>query len=271
MESAIVTGASRGIGKAIAEELALNGYNVALISRKYNMKYYTELGRTLEELREKIEKNWHWRKDNQPLCLGFECDMSDKEKVKDCFHEIYEKFESIDVLVNNAGINSRKSLNVEDMAKWFDSLDDNLEGFDEEISVNLRGTFICSYIAIGYMLGNKDSGGRIINISSVKGIETTTSLGYGASKAGVIKLTRDFAKALGPYGIRVNCVAPGFIDCGMTSELSDEKKNKYKEMIPCKRFGRVEEIAKTVRFLASDDASYINGECINVNGGYLMI
>src|SRR3989344_3457814 len=269
MRTVIVTGASRGIGKAVAEEFALNGDNVALISRRYNVKHYTELGRTLEELRNKIGDNWHWKRENEPLCLGFECDVSNKRKIKDCFHEIYEKFGSIDVLVNNAGINSRKSLNAGDTAKWFDSLDDNLEGFDEEIDVNLRGTFICSYVAAGYMLKNER--GSIINISSVKGIEATTSLGYGASKAGVIKLTRDFARALGPYEIRVNCVAPGFVDCGMTSELSDDKKIKYKEMIPCKRFGSVEEIAKTVRFLASDNASYINGECINVNGGFLVV
>ncbi len=268
MESAIVTGASRGIGRAIAEELALSGYNTVLISRKYNTEHYTELGRVLEELTEKVNRNWIWKSGNQPLCLAFECDVSDKVNVKDCFHEIYEKFGSIDVLVNNAGINSRKSLNVGDSDKLFSELDENLEGFDREVNTNLRGSFICSYVAGGYML--KKERGSIINISSVKGIEATTSLGYGASKAGVIKLTRDFANALGSHGIRVNCVAPGFIDCGMTAELNEEKKRDYLAKIPCKRFGSVEEIAKVVRFLASDDGSYINGECINVNGGYLM-
>ncbi|MBS3079940.1 SDR family oxidoreductase [Candidatus Pacearchaeota archaeon] len=264
MKNSIITGASRGIGKAITEELALSGYNVALISR--NNHHPSELVRTLDELKEKIKNNNY---DYKPLCIGFECDISDKFRVKEVFSKIYDKFGSIDVLVNNAGINSRRSLNVDNIPKWFENLDDNLSGFDEEINVNLRGSFICSYIAAGYMLRNKR--GSIVNISSVKGIESTTSLGYGASKAGMIKLTRDFAKALGAYGIRVNCVAPGFINCGMTSELSDEKKTEYKKKIPSKRFGDVEEVAKVVRFLASDNASYINGECINVNGGYLMI
>ncbi len=269
MEVAIVTGASRGIGRAIAEELALNGYYVALTSRNYDTRHYTELGKTLGELREKISKNWVWRKDSEPSCLGFECDISDKSKVKDCFNEIYERLGSIDVLVNNAGINSRRFLDTKNIDKWFDNLEDSLEGFDSEIDTNLRGGFICSYIAAGHML--KQGYGRIINISSIKGIEATTSLGYGASKAGLIKLTRDFAKALGAYGIRVNCVAPGFINCGMTSELNEEKKEDYRKKIPNGRFGSVEEIAKTVRFLASDEASYINGETINVSGGYLMI
>ena len=264
MRTAIVTGASRGIGKAIAEELAFNGHNIALISR-----HYSELNNAVEELRDKISKNWGWRRDNEPCFMAYQCDVSDKDEVKNRFSEIYDKFGSIDVLVNNAGVNSRKSLDVVNNTKWFEDLDDKLNGFDEEIDVNLRGSFICSYVAVGYML--KSERGSIVNISSVKGIEPTTSLGYGASKAGVIKLTRDFAKALASYGIRVNCVAPGFIDCGMTSELSEDKKIKYKEMIPCKRFGSVEEVAKTVVFLADDDASYINGECINVNGGYLMI
>lgn len=111
--------------------------------------------------------------------------------------------------------------------------------------------------------------GNIINISSIKGIEPTSSLGYGASKAGVIKLTRDFAKALAPT-IRVNCIAPGFINTGMTAELPEDKKVVYMKQIPQSRFGGVEEIARVARFLASDDASYITGEIVNVNGGYLM-
>ena len=263
MRTAIVTGASRGIGKAIAEELAFNGYNIALISR-----HYSELNNVAEDLREKISKDWGWRRDNGPCFMAYQCDVSKKDEVKNRFSEIYDKFGSIDVLVNNAGVNSRKSLNVEDNTKWFEDLDDKLKGFDEEIDVNLRGAYICSYIAVGYML--KSERGSIVNISSVKGIEPTTSLGYGASKAGVIKLTRDFAKALGAYRIRVNCVAPGFIDCGMTSELSEDKKMDYLDKIPLKRFGNVEEIAKAVGFLASDDSRYITGEMINVNGGYLM-
>ena len=264
MRTAIVTGASKGIGKATAEELAFNRYNIALISR-----HYSELNNVVEELRDKVGKNWGWRRDNEPCFIAYQCDISKKDEVKNRFSEIYDKFGNIDILVNNAGINSRKSLDASNVDKWFDSLEDNLDGFDKEIDINLRGSFICSYIAAGYMLKNER--GNIVNISSVKGIEPTTSLGYGASKAGLIKMTKDFARALGPYGIKVNCVSPGFIDCGMTSEISDEKKADYRKKILNGRFGSVGEVAKTVAFLVSDDSNYITGENINVNGGYLMI
>jgi 3-oxoacyl-[acyl-carrier protein] reductase len=112
--------------------------------------------------------------------------------------------------------------------------------------------------------------GSIINISSIKGIEPTSSPGYGATKAAVIKLTKDFAKPLAKHGIRVNCILPGFIDTGMTSELPPAKKEQYMSQIPIRRFGDPKEIAKVAAFLASEDASYITGSTITVDGGYLM-
>ncbi len=253
-KTVIVTGASRGIGRAIAEEFASKGYSLGLISRS----------------REDIERVSHEIKDRYDVgCLGFDCDVRDKEKVREVFSNVNEEFGGLDILINNAGINSRKTLKVGDVEDWFKDFDENLNGWNEEISVNLTGAYICSYIAAGYML--KKGIGNIINISSIKGREATSSPGYGASKAGIIKLTKDFAKILAGKGIRVNCIAPGFIDTGMTSELPDAKKEIYRGMIPVGRFGAVDEIAKVVCFLSSNDSSYITGESLNVNGGYLMI
>ncbi len=249
----VITGASKGIGKAIAEEFAKLCYDLAIISRNQS-----SIERTAEELERKYDVK----------ALAFSCDIGNKQEVEKTFSEIIESLGAIDVLVNNAGINSRKTLNAEDNENWFKNFEENLLGWEDEISTNLTGTYICSYIASGYML--KQKSGIIINISSIKGKEPTSSPGYGSSKSGVIKLTKDFAKALAPYNITVNCIAPGFINAGMTLELSDEKRENYKKLIPLKRFGEVEEIAKVAAFLASPDSSYITGATIDVNGGYLM-
>ena len=251
--TAIITGASRGIGRAIVEEFASNGYNIGLISRNRAL---------IKDIQEKLKEKYRIG------TLAFQCDVSSQDDVEDAFSYFNSEFPSIDVLVNNAGINSRRTLNTQNLETWLKDFEENLDGFDSEIATNLRGSFICLYLAAGYML--KQKSGSIINISSIKGKEPTTSPGYGASKAGVIKLTRDFAKALAPFGIRVNCIAPGFIDTGMTAELPDDKKTSYRKLIPMQRFGTVEEIARVAMFLASDNASYITGATLDVNGGYLM-
>jgi|SRR3989344_4553294 len=263
-KTAIITGASRGIGKGIAEEFAKAEYDLALISR--NKKELEAIIHDIKGIPPDFCEQWY-KKDNSGLYLAYECDVSDKSQVENIFKAISKDFNSIDVLVNNAGINSRKNLNPKGK-NWLESFDENFKGWGEEIETNLTGTFICSYIAASFMIAQ--SSGSIINISSVKGIEPTTSPGYGASKAGIIKLTKDFARALAIYGIRVNCIAPGFIESGMTTELPEEKRKAYMELIPQKRFGRVEEVAKVALFLASKDSSYITGETIQVNGGYLM-
>ena len=239
----IVTGASKGIGKAIAEDFAKLGCDLALISRCYE---------EVDSVAKKIVGGGSY--------CGYECDITDQERVVETFVEINKAFGSIDVLVNNAGINSR----VTPATSTFGNL---VSGWKDELLVNLTGSYICSLVAADYMCVG---GGCIINISSIKGEEPTSSPGYGASKAGVIKLTKDLAKIFAPKGIRVNCVSPGFIDTGMTTELSDDKKSKYQSMIPAGRFGSVNEIAKVVSFLASDSASYIVGANLKVNGGYLM-
>ena len=242
-KTAVITGASRGIGKAIAEEFLRRGYNLGLIARGKE-----ELDRVCEELKGKREGS---------IVLGYECDVSDVEGIKKVIEDIIKKI-GLDVLVNNAGVNARGSFDGD--------FDDRLKRWKSEMDINLTGSYICSYLAGNYM---KEKGGSIINISSVKGRESTSSPGYGASKAGIMKLTIDFAKALAP-SVRVNCVAPGFIDCGMTSELPDDKKKMYMGRIPMGRFGSVEEVARVVGFLSSDDASYITGSVIEVGGGYFI-
>ncbi|MBT4166399.1 SDR family oxidoreductase [archaeon] len=250
--TAIITGASKGIGKAIAEKLALHGYNLALISRDKE-----EIKRIAEKLKAQYNTT----------CLGFKCDIGEKNQVIKTFSKINKKLGNLEVLVNNAGINSRQTLSTkENLTKqeWLKDFEQKFSGWEKELKTNLTGVYICSYVITKYL-----QEGSIINISSIKGKEATSSPGYGASKAGVIKLTRDFAKAFAPQ-IRVNCIAPGFIDCGMTTELPEDKKLDYKKLIPLKRFGTTNEIAETTLFLASEKSSYITGATIDVNGGYLM-
>ena len=250
---AVITGASRGIGRAIAIGLAAKGADVALLSRHYDKA---------EEAASYIRDMWPYAR-----TYPYSCDVRDHKQVLETFEDASERLNNIHILVNNAGINARRALNPE-AEGWMGDFEDSLRDWEDELATNLTGTYICSYVAAGYML--RQGQGSIINISSIKGKEPTSSPGYGASKAGVIKLTRDFAKSLGPHGIRVNCIAPGFIDTGMTAELPDKKKRAYKSMIPQGRFGDVGEVAMVVSFLASGEAEYINGACIDVNGGYLM-
>jgi len=253
MKTVIITGASRGIGKAIAKKFAEMCYNVILIARDIQR---------LETVGEELEREYNIK------CDSYSCDVGNRLEVEEVFKKVVQNFGSIDVLINNAGINSRKSLNTNNIKNWFEEFEENLSGWLQEIETNLTGTYICSYVASGYMI--KQNYGFIINISSIKGKEPTSSPGYGASKAGVIKLTKDFARVLAPHNIIVNCIAPGFINTGMTLELPPEKKETYKSMVPLRRFGRVEEIAKVAAFLASPDSSYMTGTTLDVNGGYLM-
>jgi len=253
-KTALVTGASRGIGKAIAVRFAEEGYKVALLSQ-----HLEDLLMVVKELEKFGEPEKYF-----PI----ECNINEPEKCRKAFAEIYGELGSIDILVNNAAVHSRRALAPAQLEKWVADFEYNLNGWKEEISTNLTGSYVCSYLAAEYMLRQRK--GNIINISSVKGFEATSSPGYGASKAGVMKLTVDMAKALAPYGIRVNCLAPGFIDTGMTAELPENKKQQYRAQIPLQRFGKVEEVAKAAMFLASEDASYITGATIIVDGGYLL-
>lgn len=240
---AFITGATRGIGRAIALELAKEGYNIAL-------NYRTE-NEALETLKNELSE------------LGTECypvqgDVSKAEDSERMTKEIIEHFEQIDVLVNNAGITKDKL--IQRMKE---------EEFTDVININLVGTFNITKNVIKYM--TKKRYGKIINISSVVGISGNAGQSnYAASKAGIIGFTKSIAKELASRNITANAVAPGFIKTDMTNVLKDEIKEAIEGTIPLKRLGTAEDVAKVVKFLASDDSNYITGQVINVDGGMLM-
>lgn len=240
---ALVTGAARGIGKQIAITLAKEGYNIAL-----NYRTNTD---SIVELKNQIEN------------FGVECllvqgDVSVFEDAERIANETFEKFGRINVLVNNAGITKDMLL-----------LRMKPEDFMNVIDVNLVGTYNMTKNISGYMMKARE--GRIINVSSVVGISGNAGQSnYSASKAGIIGFTKSLAKELASRNILVNAVAPGFIETDMTNVLKDEVKEKIAEQIPLRREGKVEEVANVVKFLASDDSSYITGQVINIDGGMLM-
>lgn len=240
---ALVTGAARGIGKQMAITLAKEGYNIAL-----NYRTNTD---SIVELKNQIEG------------FGVECllvqgDVSVFEDTEKIANETFEKFGRIDVLVNNAGITKDMLL-----------LRMKPEDFMNVIDVNLVGTYNMTKNVSGYMMKARE--GRIINVSSVVGISGNAGQSnYSASKAGIIGFTKSLAKELASRNILVNAVAPGFIETDMTNILKDEVKEKIAEQIPLRREGKTEEVANVVKFLASDDSSYITGQVINIDGGMLM-
>jgi len=235
----VVTGGSRGIGLAIAQRFAQGGDQVCILARSKTALVAEQLaGR-------------HFG------VIGIDCDVADNIQVNAAFDSVLEKFGRLNIVVNAAGINSRKPVMLAETADW-----------EAEIKANLTGSFYCCQAAARRMQQN--SWCSIVNISSNKGFEPTTSPGYGASKAGVIGLTRSFAKQLAPLGIRVNCIAPGLIDTGMTNLLSPQEKEAYVRMIPLGRIGQAEEIAEVAWFLTSQSASFVVGATIHVNGGLLM-
>lgn len=205
----------------------------------------------IEQLEEEI-------RGNGVRVLRFAGDISDFETGKSMIEKAMELSGSIDVLVNNAGITRDKLL-----VKMSE------EDFDQVIAVNLKGTFNGIRHAARTMM--KQRSGRIINISSVAGlIGNIGQANYAASKAGVIGLTRTAAKELAPYGITVNAIAPGFIETAMTQALPDNIQESILSSAPMKRAGKVEDVASLVRFLASEEASYITGQVIKVDGGMVM-
>lgn len=240
---ALITGATRGIGKQIAITLAKEGYDIALNYRKEN----EELKSIKEEIRE-----------NNVECLAVQGDVSIFEECEQLVKQVIDKFGKIDVLVNNAGIT--KDMLLMRMKK---------EDFEQVIDVNLIGTFNVTKNAINPML--KARSGRIINISSVVGVSGNAGqTNYAASKAGIIGFTKSLAKEVASRGILVNVVAPGFIETSMTEILKDEVKEEIAKNIPLKRMGEAQDVANVVKFLASEDSSYITGQVLHVDGGMLM-
>ena len=242
-KSALITGATRGIGKQIAITLAKQGYNIALNYRKEN----EELENTKKEIEEIGVQ-----------VLAVKGDVSNFEDCENFVKQVIERFGQIDVLVNNAGIT--KDMLLMRMKK---------EDFEQVIDTNLVGTFNVTKNVVPYMM--KARSGRIINISSVVGIAGNAGqTNYSASKAGIIGFTKSLAKEIASRNILVNAIAPGFIETNMTDVLKDDVKQEIAKNIPLKRMGTAQDVANVVKFLASDDSSYITGQVINVDGGMLM-
>ncbi|MBS1338593.1 MAG: 3-oxoacyl-[acyl-carrier-protein] reductase [Lachnospira sp.] len=236
----LVTGAGRGIGASIAKRFASEGAEVIV-----NYSGNDEAAqKTVDEITA-----------TGGQAQKYKCSVNDSESVKVMIDEIIKKFGRIDILVNNAGI-TKDGL----MLRMTD------EDFDRVIDDNLKGTFNCTKYVSKYML--KQKSGKIINISSVVGLSGNAGqVNYSASKAGIIGITKSAAKELSSRGITVNAVAPGYVDTDMTKVLSDNIRNEILKNIPLQRMGNVEDISNCVAFLASEDASYITGQVISVDGG----
>jgi 3-oxoacyl-[acyl-carrier protein] reductase len=239
---AIVTGASQGIGRAISLSLAQAGAKVGAAAR--NVEKLASLVAEIESAGGEA--------------LAVPMDVADAAQVKSGFQALIAKFGKLDILVNNAAI-TRDTL----------ALRMKLDDWDAVLRTNLTGAHLCTQQALGAML--KQRSGRIINITSV--VAETGNAGqsnYVASKAGLIGLTRAIAVEVASRSITVNAIAPGFIETPMTDPLSQELKDKMKSMIPLGRFGADREVAAAVIFLASDEAAYITGQVLDVNGGLHM-
>ncbi|MCP3771729.1 3-oxoacyl-[acyl-carrier-protein] reductase [Paenibacillus sp. MZ04-78.2] len=240
---ALVTGASRGIGRAIAIGLAEAGADV-VVNYAGSEAAAAEVVQAIEAIGRKSFK--------------VKANIGSVQEVDEMFKLILEAFGRIDILVNNAGI-TRDNL-IMRMKE---------EEFDQVIETNLKGVFNCVKAATRPMM--KQRSGRIINISSVVGATGNAGqINYAAAKAGVIGMTKTAAKELASRGIHVNCVAPGFIETDMTDKLSEDQRSQLMTQIPLARLGKPEDIAKAVVFLASDDSSYMTGQTLHVDGGMYM-
>ncbi|WP_301962059.1 3-oxoacyl-[acyl-carrier-protein] reductase [uncultured Megasphaera sp.] len=242
-KTAVVTGGSRGIGRAIAVALAAEGAKVAVI--------YAGNAAAAEETLSLI-------KEQGGEAVAMQCDVADDAAVSDMINAVKEQFGSVDILVNNAGITRDGLLMRMKEGDWQVVLD-----------TNLTGVFHCTKAVTKLMM--KQRSGAIINITSVVGqTGNAGQANYAAAKAGMIGFTKSVAKELASRGIRVNAVAPGCIDTDMTAVLSDAVKEDMLKSIPLGRVAQPEEVAKAVVFLASDNASYITGQVLNVDGGMVM-
>lgn len=239
---AFITGGSRGIGKAISERFAKEGYTIIINYKENTIR--------AEELKKELESKYNTE------VVTIKADLSDEKSIEDMIDTILNKYEKIDVLVNNAGIVIDKEFN-----------DRTVEDWTETLKVNLIAPFVLTKLIGSKMYDNKS--GTIINISSTNGINTyyPTSADYDASKSGLISLTYDSAVQYAPY-VRVNCIAPGWVNTEMNKELEEDFIKDETQKILVRRFGEPEEIANVAYFLASDEATFINSEVIKVDGGW---
>jgi 3-oxoacyl-[acyl-carrier protein] reductase len=240
---AIVTGSARGIGKSISLAFVREDAKVGLVDVDKEK---------LEVLKNEIGKE-------KGKVIAIPCDITKSAEVKAMVDQVRNAFGRIDILVNNAGIIRRGTIETVTEEDW-----------DRVIEVNLKGTFNCCKAVAGIM---KERGyGKIVNVSSIAGKmgDITSAPGYGPSKAGVDALTKTLARQLAQYGINVNSVAPHAIETEMSAQWSEERRNEIIASIPLGRLGKPEDVANAVLFLASDEASFITGEILDINGGALM-
>jgi len=240
---AVITGAARGIGRAIALRLAREGARLALMDL---------LDEPLAETVKLCQEA------GSPLVKSYKLDVTDEQNVDKTVEQVAEEFGSIDILVNNAGITRDDLLLRMETKAW-----------DAVINVNLKGTFLMTRASARHMIRGRR--GRIVNIASVSGLAGNVGqANYSASKAGVIGLTKTTARELAGRNVTANAVAPGFIETDMTAVLPQAIKDKALANIPLKRLGRAEDVAEAVAFFASDEAAYVTGQVIAVDGGMVM-
>ena len=235
----LVTGSTRGIGKAIAKSFAKEGATAIIMGRNQELA---------DQIRDEIIKDGF-------KAESFVCDVTNAENVQEIVNKILDKQKSIDILVNNAGMTKDNLLLRMSESDW-----------DQVINVNLKGVFNCTKVVSKVML--KARSGRIINIASIIGIlGNAGQANYAASKAGIIGFTKSIAREFASRNITANAVAPGYIETDMTSELSEKNKEAILKNIPLGKLGKVDDVAGLCLFLASDEASYITGQTLVVDGG----
>lgn len=241
-KTVIISGSSRGIGAAIAEELAKKGWNIVL--------NYVENRTKAEELREKLSEI--------TAVIAVRADVSAPNEAKLLYNEAKNRFGKVDLLVNNAGISQIKPLDAVSYDEW-----------RKTFAVNVDGTFNLTKEVLPEMIARKS--GKIINIGSMWGqVGASCEVAYSATKAAVIGFTKALAKEVGPSGICVNCVCPGYIQTDMNACHSEQTVSEIAEETPLRNIGQPQDVAKAVAFLASDDANFVTGQIVGVNGGLII-
>lgn len=242
-KTVLITGASKGIGAATAILFAEKGYNVV-------MNYNNSVQSALILQKSLVESGYK--------VIAYQANVTNRIDVELMVKETIERFGSIDVLINNAGVASQGLFTDISDIEW-----------NEVLDVNLNGVFNVTQAVLPYMIRQKS--GSIINISSMWGqVGASCEVAYSAAKAGVIGLTKALAKEVGPSGVRVNCIAPGLIETGMNQELTLEDVAAIVDVTPLGRIGSTNDVASSALFLASDESSFITGQVLGVNGGYII-